>query len=718
MSVCGLLGLIFAGFLSSPAASLSAQSIWPDLAKPAAAVGGGANDAALVVAIENYAFLPPVPGAEAVAKAWQDYFTATLGVPARNVQFLAGADATREEMLAAAAKAAAAADSKGAVWFVFVGHGALSADGQDRLLLAMDARKKSSDLKSRAAKRREIMTALRQTRAGAIRVIVDACRTDLGEPGGAAAPQGPAHPLTDRRVSILSAPLDSPCSGVLPGAARPAFSYLVLGGLRGWAGTSALTAGNLLRYAATALAAAAPGSVQAPELRGREEAAMGAPAGEKGPDLAALIKEPAPASAPAGPREDAFSVSSLPDVPTPWLPKAFDASAVRLDFRALDRASLDEYNEAFEVDQDMRTAVEDKAATWRALAKDVPRYAEAAAKRAAEWDEYAAQRKAAAEAARRRLDARDADWDKLAHVLTLGVVPEADKTRWSAEFATAYGKAPGLEPEMAKGLLPHIAVDAGGMRAALEKAAALARPGGQSRGAAKAAQDAGQAGIEWVLIPGGTFMMGAADLAAPVHSVTVRSFRMAKTLVTNKQYRACVAAGACTATAGYGDKFKGDDQPVVGVDWNQARTFSEWAGGRLPSEAEWEYAARGAGQARKYPWGDDEPTCERTVMNQGGMGCGRDATAPVCSKPAGNTEQGLCDMAGDVWQWTQDWYHDSYIGAPATDAAWESPEGTYRVARGGSWNYDVAWLFRSAYRSFYYPALQFQYLGFRPVRGH
>jgi len=251
----------------------------------------------------------------------------------------------------------------------------------------------------------------------------------------------------------------------------------------------------------------------------------------------------------------------------------------------------------------------------------------------------------------------------------------------------------------------------------LSRASPEALPGGTSRRVVKPARTtAGKAGIQWVMITGGTFMMGAGDVgssALPRHKVKIKSFQMAMTLVTNKQYKACVDAGACTKVDWLGPWFDGDYQPVVGVDWNQAKAFSEWVGGRLPTEAEWEYAARSGGREQKYPWGNEDTTCERAVIN---ADCGYDPTAPVCSKPAGNTQQGLCDMAGNVWEWVQDWYHDTYNGAPIDGSAWESPAGSWRVDRGGCW-YNDAGFARSAFRARDVPGNRGDStLGFRPAR--
>ena len=207
----------------------------------------------------------------------------------------------------------------------------------------------------------------------------------------------------------------------------------------------------------------------------------------------------------------------------------------------------------------------------------------------------------------------------------------------------------------------------------------------------------------------------------PVHTVTVPDFEMTETEVTVVQYAECVTAGVCSAPntctncnwndSGY------EDHPVNGVDWNQAKDFCTWVGGWLPTEAEWEYAARSGGQDITYPWGDETATCEYAVMDDGGSGCGTGKTMEVCSKTLGNTNQGLCDMAGNVWEWVEDDWHDNYNDAPIDGSAWvDDPRGASRVGRGGGFGTAADYL-RAANRSgFYDPSGGSYYVGFRCAR--
>ena len=231
-----------------------------------------------------------------------------------------------------------------------------------------------------------------------------------------------------------------------------------------------------------------------------------------------------------------------------------------------------------------------------------------------------------------------------------------------------------------------------------------------------------ESGERWVTIPGGTFMMGstAASYEKPVHEVTVPTFQMMRTEVTVAEYQGCVDDGVCTApeaTTGSNWGVAGrENHPVNHVDWQQANIYCKWAGGRLPSEAEGEYAARGGGQDITYPWGNEAPSCEYTVMKDGGNGCGQDRTWPVCSRTAGNTPNGLCDMAGNVWEWVQDWHHSRYDGAPSEGTAWTAGGGSYRVIRGGGYSTSLANSFRVAYRTYCDPERRVSFRGIRCAR--
>ena len=222
-----------------------------------------------------------------------------------------------------------------------------------------------------------------------------------------------------------------------------------------------------------------------------------------------------------------------------------------------------------------------------------------------------------------------------------------------------------------------------------------------------------------VSIPAGEFRMGsragdAEDHEKPAHRVAVPAFKLGKYEVTFAQWGACVADGGCN---GYSPDDKGwgrGNRPVFVVSWDDVQSFIDWLNGktggnyRLPSEAEWEYAAR-AGSTTKYSWGDD---IGNNLANCVRWDCGDrwDYTAPVGSFPA--NAWGLHDMHGNVSEWVQDCWNDSYEGAPTDGSAWTSGDCSWRVFRGGSWDLD-AWNLRAANRLAVAPAGRGYTFGFR-----
>lgn len=222
--------------------------------------------------------------------------------------------------------------------------------------------------------------------------------------------------------------------------------------------------------------------------------------------------------------------------------------------------------------------------------------------------------------------------------------------------------------------------------------------------------------MEFVLISTGKFDMGSPandtyswESERPVHHVKIASaFYMGKYEITQKQWRDIMGTNP--------SDFKGDDLPVENVSWNEVQNFiqklnqkEETNKYRLPSEAEWEYAAR-AGTTTMYSFGNDESELGEYAWYAENSG---DKTHPVGQKNP--NKWGLYDIHGNVWEWVQDSWHADYDGAPDDGSAWEDGSGAHRVNRGGGW-YDVAGSCRLAGRIGSNPDLRYYGFGFRLVK--
>ena len=197
-----------------------------------------------------------------------------------------------------------------------------------------------------------------------------------------------------------------------------------------------------------------------------------------------------------------------------------------------------------------------------------------------------------------------------------------------------------------------------------------------------------------VLVEAGNFSMGSGTGdpdEKPVHSVYLDTYYIDKYEVTNALYKACVDARVCnppinsgsfTRNSYYGNSLY-NDYPVVYVNWNMAKAYCEWRGARLPTEAQWEKAARGA-DARTYPWGKGV-NCQKANYQGRDNGCAG-GTSKVGSYVNGVSPYGVYDMAGNVWEWVADWYSETYYQNSPSSNPFGPDLGQSRVLRGGSWN--------------------------------
>lgn len=233
---------------------------------------------------------------------------------------------------------------------------------------------------------------------------------------------------------------------------------------------------------------------------------------------------------------------------------------------------------------------------------------------------------------------------------------------------------------------------------------------------AQPAADPAEIDAAYVFVPAGTFVMGLDEGGfdeKPAHEVYLDAFWIMQTEVTNEQYEKCVEAGSCTPPANpeWGTSLfwaAYDTHPITYVTWEQAVTYAKWAGGRLPTEAEWEKAARGADEY-PYPWGNQPPTDERLNFDNH-IG----EPQPVGSYPDSASPYGAQDMAGNVWEWTADWYAAEYYQFSPDENPLGPRAGERRVLRGGAYDSpasDVAAYYRGGAEVTYYAG----HIGFRVV---
>ncbi len=681
-----LLSLVF--LLATPATA--GDTSWPDLSAPPARIGGGEHDAAVIVGVENYLFLPDIPGALTNADDWYLYLTRTLAVPPARITLLRNDEATLEKLRKYVDRAASDVEPGGTLWFVFVGHGAASPDGDDGLLIGVDAQREADSVYARSLPRSELLTLLGGGRQERSAVVLDACFSGRGA-GGEELVEGlqafvptHAHGIAGD-VALMAAGRADQFAGPLPGEGRPAFSYLVLGALRGWGDADedgSVTAGEAVSYARDALATLALDRDQTPELSGdlgEETLARGR---EAGPDLAAMR----------------LALGSGSGIRTTGSATLSTGSDVDLAAAAAEAQRLRREREALE---------ERERAIQRRL------------------DEEMQRRRGEAEA--NLLESAATEWLALAPLIESPSPEVVDVVQMYVEKYAGAGVT-------VEGETTPVAVSQ------VEEAREWLRlHAGKRAGGGRAGDELDRHDHEMVRIEPGVFWMGSPDDEEDrdederQHRVQITApFLMGETEVSQGLWEQVMGDNPAASRMRYlngethgacneydGESLVGRELPVLCVDWldvvrfcnrlsesegldpayrisDEIVTWDRAADGyRLPTEAEWEYAAR-AGSSGRFPGGSRaDEVCEianvadATAENlwpgwTEGFSCsdGVAALAPVGSYQP--NEWGLYDMTGNVWEWLWDWYGE-YPSGTATDPIGSST-GSFRTLRGGAWD--------------------------------
>ncbi len=759
---------------------LGADPMWPDISKMPTATGGGENDVAVVVAVENYFVLPAVRGASDLGGAWVKFLHEVLGIsrPVLVLNNEATADGIREVVKAASRHL----KPGGRFWFVFIGHGAPNEDGTDGILVGVSAQANQREFFKNSISRSEILSLVTSV-DGALPpvVIIDACFSGTDTRGKTLIADAQfamnVQVLETKEATVLTAGRAGDIAGSLPGGSGPAFSYLMLGALRGWGdsnGDGTVTADEAIRYAQSVLLQLDPVRQQQPQHSGIDQSLAGIKGlkletgpdivamrlkfsggvsgeGSKGTDemdakLAALerakqereeaqrreeeLKKAArqehnreveerwgrvrPLAESGGPEGSQAIELFLQRYQGHPLGNPKEKEAKELLARLTSEASGDELSR--------QLATLERARKEREEAER--REAEALAKAKREREEAAAReaeaRRLAEELARKqREEAERKAAAELAAKMKLHNA-EVDKA-WSQVKAMAQGGGPEGQKAIELFLKRYEGHQLGNPRKQ-EAQEMLERFGGAVAAASKG----------YIRVKPGCFQMGSPSSEAdrgsdegPQHEVCItKGFYLKETEVTQREWREVMGNNPSSFSS------CGDTCPVENVSWwdslaycnalskkeglEQCYTVSGSSvsfkglgckGYRLPTEAEWEYAARAGSKEARYGNLND------IAWYYGNSG---KKTQPVRQKKP--NAWGFYDMLGNVWEWTWDWYDSSYYGSSPRNDPMGPSSGSNRVKRGGGW-YSGAQICRAAIRySHRPPGYRINYLGFRVAR--
>ena len=641
-----------------------AEPSWPDISKPIPNIGvNTSKDSALIIAIEDYSYAPDVVGAVQNGKDWEQYFIQSAGIPLSRIRFLSNDQAYQDAIMENAHFLNEKTPPGGKIWVIYIGHGANY--NNEPIFLDVDARQTDISFK-KSLQQKELLGILEQKHD--VIALIDACFSGRDTQGLAlltgVQPMVLSSMLEMPKTTILTAASSDQFAGDLPYLPRPSFSYLALGAMRGWGDRDQdgqVSLSEVKSYTEDTIASVVVGRRQTPTITGAEKSQIVSKGREQAPDLQPY-------------RSQSSSTRQT---------GASTAVVEGGDF------SLDVVGEA-------NRLAEQIARLERLITADLDnKEQEIKGKANRQWNSTdfrslrSSNPKVAVETVNRFVDAYSDVVVKYPEQVSIPIsvslsrkvsIPEVTEARdWLRENGT---------PDVI---------------------------------------DGGRYPYKAVLIPAGTFTMGCtseqgSDCVSdekPVHKVTIsKDFYMMESEVTQALYESVMRSNP--------SHVKGANRPVENVSWYDAVNFANklsalegreqcyqingenvsWnnkdcKGWRLPTEAEWEYAARG-GQSYKYAGSN---SVDEVGWNNEDFARGHH---DVCGKTKNG--YGLCDMSGNVWEWVFDWYGD-YSTENQSNPQGKST-GSYRVLRGGSWYHSPKYL-RVSLRSYYSPDIRYNGLGFR-----